>query len=429
MTVLAPSRAGRPVRFRTDEPAPAVIVGLDCITGLQTARLLDARGIPVVGLVADPGHFCARTRVPRFIAQGELRGDGLVASLERLAEELPGPAVLLPCTDAAVLAISGAADRLGGPYRFVLPEHDVVVRLMDKVPFAEHALANDLPIPPTMILRSRSDAVEAARRLPMPAVIKPGLKTAAWVAATKAKAIPVRTPDELLATWDRASAWSDVLIAQSWVAGGEDALFSVNSYHDSTGRPRIAFVARKLRQWPVDTGTSSLGEEVRDDKVRDIALRVLGSVPYRGLGYVEIKRDARTGRPQIIEPNIGRPTGRSAIAERGGVELVLSAYRDALGQDLPAATEQRYVGVKWIYWRHDIQSALVHARRGELTPAGWLRSVRGPRIEAVGSRRDPGPFVADVANTAVAVGRGFGRAVARGVGRAVGRRLTRASRG
>jgi hypothetical protein len=65
--------------------------------------------------------------------------------------------------------------------------------------------------------------------------------------------------------------------------------------------------------------------------------------------------------------------------------------------------------VKWIYWRHDIQSALVHARRGDLTPRAWLRSVRGPRIEAVGSRRDPGPFIADVVNTALAAARAIGR--------------------
>lgn len=406
-------RSGR-IPIRTDEPAPAVVVGLDCITGLQSARLLDERGIPVIGLVADRRHFCARTRIPRAIVQAELRGDGLVEALERLAERLPGPAVLIPCTDAAVLAISAAAGRLAGPYRFVLPDHDVVVRLMDKVPFAEHALAHDLPIPPTAILRSRADAVEAAKRLALPAVIKPGLKTAAWVAGTKAKAIPVRTAVELLETWERASAWTDTLIAQSWVPGGEDGLFSVNSYHDATGQPRVTFVARKIRQWPVDTGTSSLGEEVRNDEVRDIALRLLGSVAYRGLGYVEIKRDAVTGRYLVIEPNIGRPTGRSAIAERGGVELLLSAYRDALGEALPVAVEQRYRGVKWIYWRHDLQSAVVHARRGELTPSDWLRSVRGPRIEAVGSRGDPGPFIADVVNTATAVARVIGRRLTRG---------------
>jgi predicted ATP-grasp superfamily ATP-dependent carboligase len=115
----------------------------------------------------------------------------------------------------------------------------------------------------------------------------------------------------------------------------------------------------------------------------------------------------------IIEPNIGRPTGRSAIAEKGGVELLLSAYRDALGEPLPDAIEQRFSGVKWIYWRHDVQAAILRARRGELSAGAWLQSVRGPKIEAVFSRRDPMPFVADVVNTAGVAIRAVVRTAAR----------------
>ena len=61
---------------------PAVVVALDCITGLQTARILAARGIPVVGLAADRRHFCARTRVVREVIEGPTSGDGLVAELK-----------------------------------------------------------------------------------------------------------------------------------------------------------------------------------------------------------------------------------------------------------------------------------------------------------------------------------------------------------
>jgi predicted ATP-grasp superfamily ATP-dependent carboligase len=414
--------AGTPRRSRLgltpqDRP-PAIVVGLDCITGLQTARLLATREVPVIGLAGDRRHFCARTRVPRAIIQARLTGEGLIADLERLGGDLPREAVLIPCTDAAVLAIATAADRLaGGPYRFVLPDADTVRRLMDKVSFAEHAIASGLPIPPTRILTSRAEAEAAAAELPMPAVLKPGLKTPAWQAATKAKAIRVESARELIETWDRASAWTTPLIAQGWIAGGEDQLISVNTYHDRDGNRQVAFVARKLRQWPVDTGTSSLGEEIRDDEARAIADRLFASVPYRGLGYVEMKRDASSGDYRIVEPNIGRPTGRSAIAERGGVELVLTAYRDALGESLPEAREQRYRGVKWIYWRHDLQSAIVHARRGEVTPGGWLQSVRGRRIEAVGSIRDPLPFVADLAGAARAAIRAAGRTLVRSVRR------------
>ena len=396
-------------RSRGSSAASAVVIALDCITGLQTARILAARGIPVVGLAADRHHFCARTRVVREVIEAPTSGDGLIAELERLGPRLGGlatggPAVLIPCSDASVLTISADRERLALWYRFVLPAHDTVELLMDKIRFTEHAQAHGLAIPPTRILRDRADAEAAAAELSYPAVVKPGLKTARWQAATRAKVFRVEDPDELLAAYDRCSAWADVLIAQAWVDGGEGDLFSSNVYFDRASQPEVTFIARKIRQWPVETGTSCLGEEVRNDEVLEESIRLFGSVAYQGLGYLEMKRDARTGRHFIIEPNIGRPTGRSAIAERGGVELLLTAYRDALGQPLPAARTQSYRGVKWIYWRHDLQAALVGARRGRLSPLGWWRSVRGPKVEAVGSWRDPLPFLVDAWHTLAVIG-------------------------
>lgn len=389
-----------------DAMPAAVVVGLDCITGLQSARILADRGVPVIGIAADRSHFCARTRVPRRIVRSATSGEELLATLERLGPSLPAPgiAVLMPCTDAAVLTLSAGRERLAPWYRIVLPEHEVLEGLMDKVRFAEHALAHDLPFPRTAILRSRADAEAAATTLAFPAVVKPPLKTPRWVAGTKEKAIRVAGPADLLEVYDRASAWSDTLIAQSWVEGGEDALYSCNAYFDRSGEPVVTFVARKIRQWPPDVGTSSLGEEVRDDAVLEATVRLFRSVGYRGLAYLEVKRDARTGEYAIIEPNVGRPTGRSAIAERGGVELLHSAYLDALERPLPAGRTQAYRGVKWIYWRHDLQAAAVRMRHGELSPLGWWRSVRGPRIEAVGSWRDPLPFAADILHLARAAG-------------------------
>jgi D-aspartate ligase len=384
-----------------DRPT-AVVVAVDCITGLQTTRILAARGIPVVGIAADRSHFCARTRLAERIVTSPTSGEDLIRTLERLAADGslgPGPAVLVPCSDAAVLAISRWRDRLEGPYRFVLPDHDVVELLMDKVRFAEHALATGLPIPETRILRSRADAEAAAAILPYPAVVKPPLKTPGWAAATKAKVFRVESADELLATYDRYAPVSDVLIAQAWIEGDESSLYSANAYFDREGRAHAVFIARKIRQWPPETGTSCLGEEVRDDQVRDAALRLFSGVTYRGLAYVELKLDARTGRRLIVEPNIGRPTGRSAIAEQGGVELVHSAYLDALGEPIPDAV-QTYGGAKWIYWRHDLQAALLQIVAGRLTPLGWWRSVRGPAYEAVFDRSDPAPFAADLVRTA-----------------------------
>jgi predicted ATP-grasp superfamily ATP-dependent carboligase len=140
---------------------------------------------------------------------------------------------------------------------------------------------------------------------------------------------------------------------------------------------------------------SSLGEECRNDEVLQAALRLFGSVPYCGFAYLEMKKDVRSGGLFAIEANIGRPTGRSAIAEAGGVELVQTAYCDALGLPLPEARIQRYGNAKWIYFARDVVSAWYYHRQGELTVRDWLRSLRGLRMDAVFSRRDPLPFVLD----------------------------------
>jgi predicted ATP-grasp superfamily ATP-dependent carboligase len=403
----------------TPERRPvAVVVALDCITGLQTTRILTARGIPVIGIAADRGHFCARTKLPKRIVTSPTGGEALIVTLERLAASgaLEGaPAVLVPCSDAAVLAISRWRDRLAEAYRFVLPEHDTVELLMDKLRFAEHATATGLPIPETHILRSRDDAETVASAMSYPVVVKPPIKTPAWLAATKAKVFRVESGAELLQVYDRFADMSDALIAQAWIGGDETGLISANAYFDREGVASAMFIARKIRQWPPETGTSCLGEEVRDDATRDVAMQLFGGVGYRGLAYVEVKVDADTGRRLIVEPNVGRPTGRSAIAEQGGVELLLSAYLDALGET-PPVNEQTYHGAKWIYWRHDLQAAAQQMLAGRLSPVAWWRSVKGPKYEAVFDRHDPAPFAADMVRAITAATGAMVGAVGRRLG-------------
>ena len=296
---------------------------------------------------------------------------------------------------------------------------------MDKMDFTLLALERGLPIPPTFVLRSRDDAVTAASQLSWPAVVKPDLKTARWFANTSKKAIVVDSPSDLLELYARAAGWADALVVQAWIEGGEDELISFNGYFDRAGEPQATFIARKIRQWPPETGTSSLGVEVRADDVLAMSLDLFRDVGFRGLSYLEVKRDRRTGRPYIIEPNIGRPTGRSAIAEKGGVELLLTAHRDAFGEPLPAARTQTYRGVKWIYWRHDLQASAYAAAHGRLTPLAWWRSVRGPKFEAVFDRRDPGPFLGDLTYTAGAAVRAGSRLIRRAATRTIRRAMGR----
>ncbi|UCC26327.1 MAG: hypothetical protein JSU98_04330 [Gemmatimonadales bacterium] len=381
---------------RVGDRPPVVLVGLDSMQGLQAARELHSRGVPVIAVAADPRHPACSTNTCERIVHADTSGPELVETLMTLGAGLQGPVLLLPCQDKSVRQISRNRRALGAHFTLVLPPEDVVELLMDKDAFYAYAAEQRLPIPRTMELADRADAERAAREMDFPCLLKPRARTNEWDRNTRLKVFKVETPERFLELYDRCSPWADRLIAQQWIEGDDDSLYSCNCYLDRESRPLATFVARKLRQWPPEAGSSCLGEEVRNDEVLETTLELFQALGYRGLGYLEMKRDVRTGQHYIIEANVGRPTGRSAIAEAGGVPLLFTAYCDAMGLPLPEGRAQRYSGAKWIDLRHDFQSAWVYWRGGRITLAQWWASVRGRKAYAVLSLRDPGPFLSDL---------------------------------
>lgn len=385
-----------PPKIRDSRQPHAVVVGLDNITGLQTARILSGHGVPVIALAKDADHYCCRTKVCEKILFTDTASEQLIFDLVSLGPQLKRRAVLYPCTDQSVLLISQHRQEIAEWFHVVLPEAHVVEMLMDKISFYTYANKEGLPIPGTFLLRSHEDAEQAAARLRFPCILKPPLRTSTWERHGHPKVFKISSAEELLHVYDRCHAAAEVLMAQEWIDGTDADLYSCNCYFDRDARPVVTFVARKLRQWPPEIGVSCLGEECRNDEVLRETVRLFQQVRYRGLGYLEMKRDARTGQHFIIEANVGRPTGRSAIAEAGGVPLLYAAYCDTIGRLLPGRLEQRYTGVKWIYLRRDLQSALFYWRRGDLTLKDWWRSWRGKKVDAVFAWNDLGPFWGDL---------------------------------
>lgn len=375
---------------------PAVVVGQDSATGLQTARILSARGIPVIGVADNPRHFGCRTRACNRIIATKTSGEELLECLEELGPTLPIKGVLFPCSDRSVLSISRGRRKLESWYHIALPDPETLELLLAKNRFASYCHENGFPTPRTMILGSRSDAEDAAERLDYPCVLKPSVRTVAWDRGAGSKVLIVNRPQDLLGMYDHLAGKADELVIQEWIVGSDRDLFTCNCYFDAANKPLVTFVTRKLRQWPPDIGVGSLAQECRNDEVLEETLRLFQGVNMRGLAYLEMKRDTPSDNYLITEANIGRPTGRSATAEAGGVELLYTMYCDLLGWRLPDKLQQRYTEVKWIYLRQDIRAAFYRWRHGELTFAEWLKSLQGAKTFAVFSWSDPLPFVLDL---------------------------------
>lgn len=379
-----------------NESPYAIVICLDSLTGLQTARILAQRGVRVIGIAKKSSHFACRTNVCEKILITDTDSDELIHTLETLQPTLKDKAVLFPCSDTSVLVLARHQDDLNKSYHVILPPAHLIEMMVDKVRFYQFAQEHNFPISETSFLCSRKDAEEAALKLTYPVILKPPYRPDEWRKHTREKAFKVRNAEELLSRYDQCSKWADSLIVQGWIEGPDTNHVTCNCYFSANSEPLVTFTSRKLRQWPQKTGQGCFGEAYRDDQVVRETTNLFQSVGFRGLAYLEMKRDEKTSKYYIIEPNVGRPTGRSATAEANGVELIYTMYCDAIGRALPENREQKEGKVRWIYLRQDIQSALTSWAHGELTLREWLRSIRVPKWDAIYSRTDPAPFWYDI---------------------------------
>jgi predicted ATP-grasp superfamily ATP-dependent carboligase len=366
---------------RLPRPA-ALVVGADCITGLQTARILARRGVAVFGAAEDPASAFARSRAFSGVARigpGEGERQALVAELARRTGQ---PPVILPCTDDAVRWVSASRGSLAACARFALPAADTLLALMDKTRSSALAVAAGVAVPQTRVLRSPEDARAAAAELRFPCVLKPALRTPAWLAGAGRKVIPCADPGALAVEYERVAPFADEFVVQEWIPGGDDEMYSLYSVLDARSEPLAVVVAQKLRQWPPGTGCGSLAVERENPEVARQGLALLRSVGFRGPSSIQFKRDPRSGVYHFIEANVGRPALN---------EMIHTLYCDAAGLPLPGARRVVRPGAKWICWKMDLASAWEHRRRGELGLSGWLRSLRGPKWHAIEAWRDPLP--------------------------------------
>ena len=370
----------------------AVVLGLDSVTGLQASRLLARRGIPVVGIAEDRRHPCCFTRTAQVVRQCEMTPSGLAAALSSLSASLPSGAVLIPCTDDAVLALSRVRDRLPPSLLHALPAADLVAALLDKERFHRLASENGLPVPRTLAVTRAVDARLAARELGFPCVLKPTLKTRAWSEAAGASVSVVRDAGDLERLLVAIDGLDQPFLLQEWVPGADTDMYSRHAYVDRDGRTLLSCVARKLRQWPPGAGVTTLAVEIDAPEIEEPCARLLAGVGYSGLCELELKRDSASGRVVLIEANPARVALAMPIAEAAGVELLHTVYRYVAGLPPPEPRSERKRGAKWIWWRADRASAAHYLRRGELGVADYARSLGGHPSEAEISLHDPLPF-------------------------------------
>ncbi len=304
-----------------------------------------------------------------------LFGEGLIEGLLRLGKSLSEPAPLLLTRDDEVVEVSRHREALAPYFRFLLPPDEIVTMLMAKGDFTRFALEKGLSIPATEFVANPDELSRIPGKLGFPFILKPYLQHAIRIddAGALREAINELEPRHY-----------ESMIAQEYIDGGDDQLYFAFLLFDRSGRLVHRMMGRKLRQWPVSYGTTSLAVTVSDDRLLQEMDTFSALCPVAGYLSLEYKYDSARDRFVIMEPTIGRFNQQIALSAASGVNFPMALVSLLNGEEVRLLPQQDKV--HWIYESNDLLS---YWKNG--TPYGYLENFLKSGTSVLASLSDPGP--------------------------------------
>ena len=263
--------------------------------------------------------------------------------------------LLVPVTDFTAIPLSRHKDEFECYVRVAVPPFEVAVKAFDKARTVVIADEEGIRHPRTFMIEDLSQVEEIAAEINYPAVIKPRMSIV-WLGnrAVKLKVTPLNYTygeADLVTGYTRVVAMLESLgirgqlpIVQEYVQGdsyGVEALI-----HDS--KPVALFMHRRLREYPITGGASTLRESAMNPEVMDLGVRLLKAMGWDGVAMVEFKIDRKTREPMLIEVN-GRLWGSLPLAILAGVDFPFLLYKTIVdGEEFPEFDFRIGVKSRWL---------------------------------------------------------------------------------
>ena len=280
--------------------------------------------------------------VEPVMSEGE---DAIVALLRGLGARLSGEgrvALLLGSADWHVRIISRHKEEL--EQWFVVPYNDFALLddITQKGRFYELCKELGMAYPKTWSFDcARGELPLDPRELPYPLVAKPS-NSARYDLMDfpgKEKVYEVHDPADLTRIFGllRDAGYDRELVVQDFVPGEDDAIRSLTTYSDASGRLVAVSGGRVVLQ---DHSPARIGNPVcilleRCDQLVEDARRFCERVGYRGFANFDAKYDERDGTYKFFEVNV-RPGANTWYMALGGVNFARLIVEDyVLGRELP----------------------------------------------------------------------------------------------
>ncbi len=294
--------------------------------------------------------------------------------------------LLIPITDLAMVPIVEHIEDFERYTRVAAPSYETAMKALDKVKTLRIAKQNDIQFPETVLGEEIDDVAKFSQELRYPVVIKPRMKVT-WT-GERALILKVSQNNYAYSPHDFRSKWArlisilakvglqrDFLVVQKFFQGqgyGVEILM-----HE--GEPTAVFVHKRLREYPITGGASTLRESVRNERLVRLAVRVLRAMEWDGIAMVEFRVNEGADKFGLIEVN-GRFWGSLPLAVNAGVDFPYLLYKSMVEKG--HFNEPAYrIGVKQRWLAGDflwLYSSLTNGGGITVSLREFLQSTRVP---------------------------------------------------
>ena len=293
---------------------------------LSCVRSLGKAGYNITVGSHKKDAFCFSSRYVRerfFYSDPTMDPDQFIKDIIDHIQTVPYK-LILPFIDVTTESIIKNQNMIKYFAPVLLPTIRAFEVAFDKAETFKLAQKLSIPIPTTWFPESLEDAEKIAKKAPYPLIIKPrrssgsrGLKIAKNTEdfRTKYAATDKEYPNPIIQEYIPLKE-----------AVGFVCMYGVDK------KPKAYCQHRRLHEYPLTGGPSTLRETILDERLTAIGIRLLDELSWCGPAMVEFRIDARDNTPKLMEIN-PRLWGSIALHIAAGVNFPELIYKEV--QNIP----------------------------------------------------------------------------------------------
>ncbi len=357
-------------------------------TALAGIREVGEEGIQTYSIGLNPYETALFSKYTTKLgyAHPEKEPEKLLKILNDFSSKEKDINILIPTGDESIEFLSKYKDRLKSKFRFSLLKNDISEIILNKEKFADLCKEVGIPAPKTWTPNSEITLEEWAETVMYPCFIKPvyyhkwakiyGLK----------KGFLVTSKEELIKIYNEIQKNFQDLIVQEVIPGDDSniVVFTANFKEDDVEQ---IFTGRKIRQYPVNFGTTTCAVSENIEEIKEYSIRLLKHINYHGVCDVEFKYDKRDNLYKIIEVNARTGRWYRLVTASGKKPLLASIYAMAnINKSLEEIPEKE--GVIWLFPIRDIPAILKLNNKLQNLKIYFKKN----KVWCIFDKKDPLPF-------------------------------------